>query len=376
MKQSHTNETDANAIHHLVGGGIASLAAAAFLIRDAGVPGEHIRIYEQLSRPGGSLDGSGNAVDGYLVRGGRMFEEHFACTFDLLRTINTLDDPQLSLDEDIRRFNEEVPGSSNCRLVREGNCMDLVRLGLSQRDILDLNRLMVKPERSLSGLTIGHCFNRSFFESGFWMMWSTLFSFQPWHAAVEMRRYLHRFIHLFPGLARIEGILRTRYNQHDSIVDPLVSWLKANGVAFIMDCRVEDVLFDDSRVVRQASELLVAQQGRNERVKLGADDRVYVTLGSMTESSTTGDNDTPAHLNADAGGAWSLWRRLAARHPDFGNPEVFCADPARTSWTSFTVTLANDDFFTHMENFTRNASGTGGLVTFRDSSWLLLLVPE
>jgi oleate hydratase len=42
----------------MVGGGIASMAAAAFLIRDAGVPGENIHILETLDVPGGSLDGA------------------------------------------------------------------------------------------------------------------------------------------------------------------------------------------------------------------------------------------------------------------------------------------------------------------------------
>ena len=104
--------------HHIVGGGIAGLAAAVFLIRDAGVDGKDIRIYEQLSVAGGSLDGSGNAESGYLVRGGRMFEEHFACTFDLLGTIPSADDPAVSVAEDILAFNRMVPGSSNAACSR------------------------------------------------------------------------------------------------------------------------------------------------------------------------------------------------------------------------------------------------------------------
>ena len=55
------------------GGGIGSLAAAAFMIRDGGLPGANITIYEALPVLGGSLDAAGNPETGYSLRGGRMF---------------------------------------------------------------------------------------------------------------------------------------------------------------------------------------------------------------------------------------------------------------------------------------------------------------
>jgi len=69
---------------HLVGGGIGSLAAAAFMIRDGGLPGGNITIYEALPLLGGSLDGSGNPSDGYTLRGGRMLTtDNYECTWDV-----------------------------------------------------------------------------------------------------------------------------------------------------------------------------------------------------------------------------------------------------------------------------------------------------
>ena len=100
------------------------MPAAVFLCRDAGVRGENIIIFEQLSVSGGSLDGSGDAQSGYLVRGGRMFEPHFACTFDLLDSIPVMEGSELSVKDDILAFNRAVPGSSNCRLVRDGKPAD------------------------------------------------------------------------------------------------------------------------------------------------------------------------------------------------------------------------------------------------------------
>lgn len=45
---------------YLVGGGIGSMAAAFFLIKDAGFSGKDIVMLEDLDIEGGSMDGSGN----------------------------------------------------------------------------------------------------------------------------------------------------------------------------------------------------------------------------------------------------------------------------------------------------------------------------
>lgn len=86
---------------------------------------------------------------GYLTRGGRMVEPHFACTFDLLRTVPSADDPAVSVADDIMAFNRMVPGSSTCRLVRGGRpAEDRHDLGLAARDVVDINCLLLSPERA------------------------------------------------------------------------------------------------------------------------------------------------------------------------------------------------------------------------------------
>ena len=61
-------------------------------------------------------------------------------------------------------------------------------------------------------------------------MWCTTFAFQPWHSAVEFKRYLVRFAHMVAGFNRLQGIMRTVYNQYDSMVRPLRKWLDERGV--------------------------------------------------------------------------------------------------------------------------------------------------
>jgi oleate hydratase len=63
---------------YIVGGGIAGLAAAAFLADDAGMPGENIMILEAHSDVGGAMDGV-RGKSGYLCRGERELEAYMEC---------------------------------------------------------------------------------------------------------------------------------------------------------------------------------------------------------------------------------------------------------------------------------------------------------
>ncbi|HKK30703.1 MAG TPA: oleate hydratase [Alphaproteobacteria bacterium] len=360
--------------HYIVGGGIAGLATAVFLVRDAGVSAPDILILEAAETAGGSLDGCGDADTGYLTRGGRMFESNFACTFDLLASIPLPDDPKRSVKDDIDAFNREVRNSSRCRLIRNGQRVEAPPLSLGVRGTMDLLRLVARSESRLEGQTIESCFGPAFFASNFWLMWSTMFSFQPWHSAAEMRRYLKRFVHLFPGFSRLEGILRTRFNQYDSIIAPIVLWLTRQGVEIRSETAVLDAEVEGNEGARRTSALRLTGPLGEERVSIAPKDRVYFTLGSMTSGAVTGSRAAaPPAARLDEPG-WVLWRRLAEQDAIWGRPDAFAGTPEQTSWTSFTVTLRNPAFLRFMEDFTRNPAGTGGLVTLAGSGWTLSIV--
>ncbi|MFT2536483.1 oleate hydratase, partial [Escherichia coli] len=76
--------------------------------------------------------------------------------------------------------------------------LDVSRMGFSARDRLELLRLVETSEETLADSRITDWLSPNFFESNFWYMWQTTFAFQPWHSAVELKRYLHRFMNEFP----------------------------------------------------------------------------------------------------------------------------------------------------------------------------------
>ncbi len=358
----------------LIGGGVASLAAAVFLIRDGDIPGCNITILEELDTIGGSLDGSGSAEAGYVLRGGRMLESKYLCTFDLFSSIPTLDDTK-TVTQETFAWNETMKTSSKSRLVRDGKRQTAPKFGLSEAHILTIERLALEPEGMLGATMISDQFDAAFFKTDFWFMWCTTFAFQPWHSAVEFKRYLVRFAHMVDGFDRLSGIMRTVYNQYDSMVRPLQKWLQAREVKVELNTRVTDLEFDERQGEMRVKGIVYDRVGKSGEIAVGDQDLVLLTLGSMTEASSLGAMDkAPKLLTKTDGGAWTLWEKLAAGRPEFGRPEVFADHINESKWISFTTTMHDPIFLRVVNELTGNVPGEGGLVTFPDSAWLASIV--
>ncbi len=359
---------------YLIGGGIASMAAAAFMIRDGDFAGPAITIIDEGDRLGGSLDGAGSPEAGYVLRGGRMFETKYLCTFDLFASIPALDGTR-TVTQEIIDWNETMKTSSKARLVRGGHPLAAPPFGLSERHILTIERLALEPEAMLGRSSIAEQFDPAFFETNFWFMWCTTFAFQPWHSAVEFKRYLVRFAHMVAGFNKLEGILRTVYNQYDSLVRPLQTWLEAHGVRFVLNTRVIDLGFQDRDGKTSVTRIATECGGTIGDTAVGKTDHVLITLGSMTEGSSLGGMDRAPILKDKAdGGAWQLWERIARDRPAFGRPEVFADHVDESKWVSFTTTLSDPTFLSLVQDLTDNVPGEGGLITFPQSNWLASIV--
>ena len=361
----------------IVGGGIASLAAAVLLIRDGEFRGHNIRILEELEVAGGALDGSGDPVKGYVTRGGRMWtEETYVCLWNVLDSVPTLADPAQSIKDDVWAFNEVWHSGSHARLIGKGRkILDATDLGFSLHDRLDLMRLLAMPERALGTKRIEDCFSPHFFATNFWAMWRTTFAFQNWHSAIELKRYMLRFLQEFPRIHTLAGVRRTALNQYDSVVRPIEKWLTAQGVLFEYGAKVTDVDFLESADGRRIEVIHGTRRGENFSYAVGRNDYAFITIGSMTADSRYGDDDHPPELVRDkCDGAWTLWENMARKAPGFGRPNAFSGNVDESKWESFTLTMHTPALLRRIEEFTGNKPGTGGLMTFKDSSWLMSAV--
>lgn len=361
-----------------VGAGLASLAGAAFLIRDAQMPGNKITILERLDLPGGALDGIKEPKKGFVIRGGREMEDHFECLWDLFRSIPSIEVDGASVLDEFYWLNKDDPNSSLQR-VTEKQGQDARTDGLftlSDKAQKDIIKVFLATREEMENKRINEVFGADFLNSNFWLYWRTMFAFEEWHSALEMKLYLHRFIHHIGGLPDFSALKFTKYNQYESLVLPLYKWLLDQGVTFNFSTEVTDVDFDITGGRKQATRIHWIREEKSGGVDLGPDDMVFMTIGSLTENSFNGNHHTPAKLDEGPAPAWDLWRRIAAKDPSFGRPDVFGSHIPETKWESATVTTIDPRIPAYIQKICKRDpfSGkvvTGGIVTARDSAWLL-----
>jgi oleate hydratase len=318
---------------YLIGSGIAGLASAVYLEKDAGITGENIHILEKEMIAGGATDGAGDQDQGYVVRGGRMHEMHYECYWELLSHIPSLEDPSVSVRDESYEFNQRFVSNAQARLLKDGQKLDVSSYGLSFDQQKDFIKLTYVSEKSLGNQRIEDWFDQAFFETKFWLIWTSMFAFQKWSSLAEMRRYMKRFMHLVDGLHKLGGVMRTKYNQYDSVVRPIKKYLEEKGVKFEMGKEVVDIDFNLSADKKTATVLHLKDK---TEIVLGKNDFVFFTNGSITESTDNGSWDTPAKLKGlEASGSWTLWKKIAKKDKAFGNPNPFCDNIDLQKWYSF-----------------------------------------
>ncbi|MEY9181307.1 oleate hydratase [Bradyrhizobium sp. USDA 313] len=361
-----------------VGSGLAALSGAAFLIRDGQMRGDRITILERQTVPGGALDGCQDPEKGFVIRGGREMEDHFECLWDLFRSIPSLELEGASVLDEFYWLNKDDPNYTLRRAtVKQGQDAHTDGLfTLSEQAQKELIALFLATRKQMETKRIDEVFGRDFFNSNFWLYWRTMFAFEEWHSALEMKLYLHRFIHHIGGLPDFSTLKFTKYNQYESLVLPLSKWLLAQGVNFRYGVVVTDIDFDIKRGRKQATAIRWLENGIEGSLIIGADDLVFMTIGSLTENSDMGDHHTAARLNEGPAPAWDLWRRLAAKDAAFGRPNVFCGNIPASKWESATITTLDKRIPAYIRKIAKRDpfSGkvvTGGIVTVKDSSWLL-----
>lgn len=365
---------------YIVGSGLAALAAACFLVRDGQMKGEHIHILEKEPIPGGACDGYLYDNLGYVMRGGREMDNHFECMWDLFRSIPSIETEGVSVLDEYYWLNKKDPNYSLMRATEK--CGEDAhtdgKFAISDKGAMEIMKLFFTPDEELYDKKITDYFDDEVLKSNFWLYWRTMFAFENWHSALEMKLYIKRYIHHIGGLPDFTALRFTKYNQYESMILPMIKYLEGFNVQFHYNTKVVSVDFDIKQERKQAKSIVVVHDGQEETIDLTEDDLVFITNGGCVENSTLGSQNAPAEFNKEikAGGGWDMWRRIAAQDPSFGHPDKFCYDAEQTNWMSATVTTLDDRIPPYIQKICKRDpfSGkvvTGGIVTVKDSNWLL-----
>lgn len=365
---------------YIIGTGLAALSAACYLVRDGQMKGEHIHIFEKDPIPGGACDGFEYPGVGYVMRGGREMDNHFEVMWDLFRSIPSIETEGVSVLDEYYWLNKEDPNYSLCRATV--NCGEDAhtdkKFAVSDKAQMEIMKLFFTPDEDLYDKRIDEFFDDEVFDSNFWLYWRTMFAFENWHSALEMKRYIKRYIHHIGGLPDFTALRFTKYNQYESMILPMVKYLEKAGVAFHYNTRVVNVEFQVESDRKQATRIEIVTEGETRYVDLTEDDLVFITNGGCVENSAMGSQNTPAPYDPEIkpGGGWDMWRRIAVQSPDFGNPDKFCYDSELCNWMSATVETLDQRIIPYIKNICKRDPFTGkvvtgGIVTVKDSSWLL-----
>lgn len=365
----------------MIGAGLANMAAAVYLIQEGKWNGDAITFYALDDH--GSNDGSTASqqadeywmqnhplenTKGYLARGGRMLNYRtYVDLMDLLARIPSATEPGMNAAEDTHEFDAKHRTFDKARLMQGGKgIINGGKLGFNNADRMLLTKLIMMPdseEEKLDNVSIAQYFKDDphMFQTNFWYMWETTFAFRTKSSAQELRRYMHMMIYEFTQIEHLVGVNRTRYNQFESIMLPLINYLKDQNVNFVLNRRVTDWDFADSDMQDQITvtglHMTNVETGEEEHVAVDDDTAVIFTNGSITDSATQGDYNTPAPENMDYGAAAGLWKKAADHFYNLGNPDKFFADRDASEWVSFTLTTSDHVLLNEITRITTQVPG-------------------
>lgn len=370
---------------YIIGTGLAGLSAAFYLLRDGQMKGEHIHLLEKLDLAGGSCDGRKDITKGFYMRGGREMDNHFECMWDMFRSVPSIETPNVSVLDEYYWLNKHDPNYSLCRATV--NCGEDAHTDklfkLDRKSAMALSKLFITPEKDLENKKISDVLPDTFWKTNFWLYWQTMFAFQRWSSALEMKRYLCRYVHHIDGLPDFSALRFTKYNQYESMILPLTKYLMDNGVKIEYGIDVKNVVFDINKDKKVAKQIVYESNGEEKTIDLIEDDLVFITNGCCTDTSCYGDQDNAPDLSVIENGkgeSWDMWKNIAAQAPngEFGNPDKFCSDIDKTNWMSATIEVSDENIIKHIIDICKRdpRSGkvtTGGIVTVKDSTknWYL-----
>ncbi|KRK46175.1 oleate hydratase [Dellaglioa algida] len=387
---------------YMIGTGVGNLAAGIYLIRDGGWHGDQITMFG-LEKHGAN---DGAAVEdyiseygnqslsnqkGFLAKGGRMLnEETYENLWDVLREVPSLDHPDKTVTEEILDFDHAHPTHDIARLIdkmdgirNKGGKNDYRHMQFNTRDRMLLTKLMMMPESKeseINDISIEKWFENSphMFTTNFWYMWQTTFAFKKESSAMELRRYMNRMILEFSRINTLEGVTRTPYNQYESIILPMRKYLSDRGVTFVDNRKITEFKFKDTAlrddiVVTGLEYEEVDNDNQIGEIVINDGDLVFDTNGSITDSSSMGDIDTPIVENMEYAPSAKLWKQATEHFYSLGKPDKFFNDRQQSEWMSFTVTTDNHFAVNEIARITQQEPGNA-LNTWVDSNNLLSIV--
>ncbi len=358
---------------YFAGGGLAALSGAYYLIHDCNIPGDCIHIFEGSANIGGAFNVGGDAESGFIMTVPKLFSErNHANLMDMLSGIKSLSLPELSVKEEIINYMNANPVCENARLISADGQPTAHGFGLTKKTLNTIKSLLSAKDYAISAITVEDYFAQAseLFNSNFWAIISSSYLLRRRSSAEEFKHILSCISGEISELYTMKNVVRTQFNEQETVIAALEAYLKAHDVNFATHCSVVDAEFEEgtNRVVS----IHLDDNGTQKTFYLNKNDLLFVTNGSSSECATIGDYNYPAPVSDEIATSAALWKKLAAKRDDMGAPEKFC-DDSDSEMISFTITAKSRLLLDRINELTGNDAVSGVLTTFKGSPWGLTI---
>lgn len=355
---------------------IAGLSVAVYLIQEWKINWKQITIFDKAKRMWWALDAKDyEKRDGYVMRWIRVFEETaYTCCVDLMKRIPALNHHHKTIMDTYKKFNKKNDVYFESRLIKNKEIVDAKHFKLSIKDRLKLFKLLVTPESKLDNKKIEDYFSTQFFQSNFWFEFCTVFAFEPWHSLIECKRYILRSIHACQYFDTLEPLQITPLNQYESMILPIVEWLKEEWVKFESNSKVTNMEIIKLKDKKRVKKIFIKKDSKDydEEIEIDINDYVFISIWSMVSNTTLGSmTEVPIQKIEKKSVAWTLWEKIALNNPEFWNPLNFDSDISKTSWISYTITFRDPKIKKLIEKYINKEVTTFWWSTIIDSNWFM-----
>ena len=187
---------------YIVRSGLASLAAACFLVKR----------WTDAGRSHSYFGGNGHCrwsmwwhlwCDQRLCNAWRTWDgKSFWMSVGFIPSIPSIETPGVSVLDEYYWLNKRRSKLLSCRATeKQGKDAHTDgKFNLSQKGCMEIMKLSWQKTRIFTIRPSKMYLMMKYLTLHFWLYWRTMFAFENWHSALEMKLYFQRFIHHIAGL--------------------------------------------------------------------------------------------------------------------------------------------------------------------------------
>lgn len=361
---------------YIIGGGLAGLSCAYYLIHDCEIPGECIHIFEDSSNPGGKYNIGGSITEGYICTTPALFSSKDKTLLSLLKNLPSSRFEDMTVFEEISNYSSTFPINEKKRLAGKKGKSE-TRFKISILSLTRIKSLICERDENLADISIEKYFSRckEFLKSNLWELISSGYYMKKSSSVLELKYILKSYASNFLDLFNMKTTIRSQYNMQETVINPLVDYLKENKTEILCGCTVTDADFAESE--NQITALHYSDNGTQKSIYLNSNDLCFITNGAVSECASLGDAVFSVDKTEENAASISLWKNISLKRDMFGNPDAFKNYPD-SKIVSFTITTDSSLLYDSIEKFTSNTDNSGVMTTFKESPWglTLLTVPQ